>query len=166
MTKTAAIPRSGLKEMGTNQPWNWRLVVPKITKMTLVRPTLTNIKMTVRTDCAVSAWSPLPQSIKPFFPIVRDGGVGLWTGVWWGCPPPLAGIQNKANFPFHQPGLFNGLGWVTRWLSSQVQNVVESWISPLLPGARTHRPLPKPGTLKRWKVKLLVLSDSLQPHGL
>ena len=36
LTKTAAIPRTGLKEMETNQPWNWRLTVPKITKMILV----------------------------------------------------------------------------------------------------------------------------------
>ena len=33
--------------MGTNGPWNWRLTVPKTTKVMLVRPLMTNLKMTV-----------------------------------------------------------------------------------------------------------------------
>ena len=32
--------------------------------MTLLRPPMTNFKMTVRVDCAVSAGSPFPQPIK------------------------------------------------------------------------------------------------------
>ena len=97
--------------METNRPWNWRLIVPNTIKMTLVRPPMTNFKMTVRADCAVSACSPLTVSIKTFAPWLSgpplSKGVSLWTGVH---PPPtlVAGIQNKANFPFHQPGLFIG----------------------------------------------------------
>ena len=98
--------------METNQPWNWRLTVPKTIKMTLVRPPMTNLKMTVRADCAVSACSPLLLSIKALAPRLLCvcgggwGGVGLWTDVH--PPPQVGGIWNKANFPFHQPGLFIG----------------------------------------------------------
>ena len=53
MTEAATIPRIGLKEMGTNRPWNCRLTVLKTIKMTLIRPPVTNFKMTVRADCAV-----------------------------------------------------------------------------------------------------------------
>ena len=47
------------------------------------------------------------------------GGIRLCTDV---CPspPPVASIQNKINFPFHQPGLLTGL-WV---VSSQTLRVV------------------------------------------
>ena len=36
--------------------------------MMLVRPPMTNFKMTVRADCAVSAYSPLPPAIKALAP--------------------------------------------------------------------------------------------------
>ena len=60
------------------------------------------IKMTVRTDCAISACSPLLQPIK---------ALAHWLSA--GCQPldmsPLSplvtGLQNKANFPFYQPCL-------------------------------------------------------------
>ena len=42
--------------------------------MKLVRPPVTNLKMIVRADCAVSACSPLPQSIKALAPLVVSGG--------------------------------------------------------------------------------------------
>ena len=51
----------------------------------LVRPPMTNLKMTVRADCAVFAWGPLLFSIKAlahWLPV--RGGVSLWTDV---CPP-------------------------------------------------------------------------------
>ena len=57
-TEAATILRTGLKEMWTNGPWNWRLTVPKATKVTLVRPLITKVKITVRADCAVSATAP------------------------------------------------------------------------------------------------------------
>ena len=53
--------------------------------MTLVRPPVTNLKMTVREDCAISACSPLLLSIKVLAPLVASGsGVSLWTDV---CSP-------------------------------------------------------------------------------
>ena len=122
MTQAAAIPRICLKEMGTNRPWKWRLTALKTIKMMLGRPRMTNVKMTVSADCAVSECSPLRPSIK---------ALAHWLSVGGSRPldrsPPLplvAGIWNKANFPFHQPCLFIGF-WtvsgltplsVTQWL--------------------------------------------------
>ena len=77
----ATILRTGLKEMGMNRPWNWRLTVPKAIKMMLVRPLMTNFKMTGRADCAAAAWSPLLLSIKSLAPLIFMGGVGFWAGV-------------------------------------------------------------------------------------
>ena len=73
------------------------LTVLKINKMTLMRPPMSNSKMTVRDDCAVSTCSPFLQPIKAHahwlspeerWPLDRS-------------PPSLlvALIQNKANFP-------------------------------------------------------------------
>ena len=73
--------------------------------MALVRPPMITLKRTVRGDCAVSACNPLPPSIKASL-IVREGSQPLDRR-----PPFLflvASIQNKANFPFHQPGLLTG----------------------------------------------------------
>ena len=50
--------------MGINQPWNRRVTILKTIKMKLVRPPVTNLKMTVRADSAVSTGNPLPLSIK------------------------------------------------------------------------------------------------------
>ena len=52
------------KEMGRNQPWTQRLAVSKTIKMILVRLPVTNFKMTIRADCAVSPWSPCHWSKK------------------------------------------------------------------------------------------------------
>ena len=92
MTWAATIPRAGLKEMRTHRPRTWRLTVLKTTRMTL------------RTDCAVSAWSRSLR-LKGSCPLTFTGGVGLWTG-----PPhfPRASTQNAASFPFPQPYLSIG----------------------------------------------------------
>ena len=71
--QSAIIVRTGLREMETNRLWNWRLTVPKTIKMMLVRPLVTNFKMTVRADCAVSACSSLPLSIKALAPWLSGG---------------------------------------------------------------------------------------------
>ena len=57
----------------------------------LVRPPWTNLKMTLRADCAVSVCSSLPTlSIKALAPQIASGGrgVGLWTDARH--PPPLS----------------------------------------------------------------------------
>ena len=46
--------------------------------MTLVSLPITNLKMTVRGDCVVSACSPLPQFIKALTSCLA---VGLWTDI-------------------------------------------------------------------------------------
>ena len=76
----------------------------------LDRPPVTNFKMTVRADRAVSAsslWKLLSEDC------VELGGSCFLTGVH----PTLqvACIQNKANFPFHQPCLFQFSS--VQWLS-------------------------------------------------
>ena len=43
--------------------WNWKLILLKTFKMLLTRPWLTNLKMTVRADCAVFVRNPLPQPV-------------------------------------------------------------------------------------------------------
>ena len=60
---------------------------------------MTNFRMTIRADCAVSARSPLPQTIKA---LATDG---QWGGSDFGQEstlPQASSIQNKANFPFYQ----------------------------------------------------------------
>ena len=56
--------------------------VLKTIKIMLVRPPLTNFKMTVRAECAPSACSPLPLPIESLAHWLAGGwGNGLWTGV-------------------------------------------------------------------------------------
>ena len=112
MTSAATILRTGLKELGTNWSWNWRLTVLKTIKMTLVGSLLTNFKMTVRT---VSICSPLPLSIKAPVHWLSVGVAGarkrvhLWTGV---CPPLLQLPASKIKQTFYQTCLFTGF-WST-----------------------------------------------------
>ena len=102
--QAATIPRSGHKEMGTSGPWNWRLTVPTTTKMTLVRPQMTNLKMTLRDDCAVSpcsAPSPTP-SVKALTPAYWGGGGGGRTLDRSLAPSPyqVPAPEMKQTFPF------------------------------------------------------------------
>ena len=71
--------------------------------MTLVRPLMTSLKMTVRAYCAVSACRPLFLSIKALAPLVASAsGGGRHPLDRWptSLPAPVASIQNKGNFPF------------------------------------------------------------------
>ena len=183
VTYAATVPRTGLKEMKTNWLWKWRLTVPKTTMMMLVRPSVTNLKMTVRADCTISTCSPLPQSIKLFPTDCQWGGVSLWIDVssvqfsrsvmsyslrphesqharppcpsptprvhpdsrsssQWCHPaisssvvpfsfcyhPPVAYIWSKANFPFHQSGLFIGF-WAVSSQTLPFRNKSTVWKS-------------------------------------
>ena len=99
--------------MGTNGPWNWRWTLHKTFKMMLVRPVMTKLKMTLGGDCALSACTPTPTSVyrsSHSMLVIGWGGVSLWTEVCH-LPPTSCCIWNKANFPFHQSGLFIGF-WV------------------------------------------------------
>ena len=92
----------------------------------LVRPPMTNFKMMVRADCAIPACSPLPPAIKTLAHwLWRRRGQSVF-GQTSVPHSPVASIQNKASFPFHQSGLFFWLlraeqlvlGSVTLWLST------------------------------------------------
>ena len=63
--------------------------------------------------CCFSMYPP-PFTYKSSCLLIGAGwGVGLWTGVR--PSPPVAGIWNKANFPFHQPCLFIGFWVASSW---------------------------------------------------
>ena len=83
----------------------------------VVRPVMTNLKMTIRHDCAVSACNHPPHTLSikvltlslwaGWRELQGQGRVGLWTDVCHPPPaPPVVGIWNKANLPFHQSDLF------------------------------------------------------------
>ena len=91
---------TGLKEMATNKPWNWRLTVP--TKMTPVRPLMPFWRWLL--EMTVLSLNAVPHSVyESSHPCLRrGGGVSLGTDVH-PSPCTIAGIWNKANFPLHQP---------------------------------------------------------------
>ena len=77
-----------------------------------VRPLRTDLKMIV---LYLHVVPPTTLSTKALSPVYRKR-VGLWTDVCHPSPPPchwppVAGIWNKVNVPFHQSGLFIGF-WV------------------------------------------------------
>ena len=75
--------------METNQPWKWRLTVPKTVKMMLVRPPMTKFKMTVSAECMlflhIASSFPLWKLLAPVCQGNGGGVVSLWTGI---CPHP------------------------------------------------------------------------------
>ena len=82
--------------MGTNLLWNNQNDADQTTAWP-------NFKTTIRANCVVSTWSPLPPSIKG---LAQWLSVMLWTGV-----APLnsaASLQETANFSFQQACLFPG----------------------------------------------------------
>ena len=105
LTPLHTIPRTGLKEIGTNPGTKGELYL-KQPRWRWSDHHITDFKMTVRTDHAVllppSAYTILKLPFKSPCPLSsnRGWGVGLWTGI---CPPPcppVAGSRNKATFPF------------------------------------------------------------------
>ena len=86
--------------MERSAPQNRRLTVPKTFKMMLVRPVMTNLKMTVRNDCTVSACRlpPTPTlSINALTSVCQ--GQGSWP--LDRCMPPapkLLGSEIKQTF--------------------------------------------------------------------
>ena len=59
---------------------------------------MTNFKMTVRADHAVSAYNPLPQLFKNACPLFVSRGGGSWPLEKDHPLTMVASIQNKANF--------------------------------------------------------------------
>lgn len=86
-----------------NWCWNWRLTVLKTNKMVLISPIMTNFKMTIIADFAISAWSPFPlladswnSSLKLF---LLDQHCGNWPSNMNPLSLSVAGLWNKATFP-------------------------------------------------------------------
>ena len=93
--KLPQFQENGPKEMGTNQPWNWRLIVPKPIKMALLWSPMTSFKMTVRAVLflhgapSLCLWKLSPLTVG------RGGSQPLDRSL----PSPLtASIQNEQIF--------------------------------------------------------------------
>ena len=84
----ATILRTGLKEMGINWPWNWRLTVPKAIKMMLVRPLMTYFKTTGRADCCCCV-EPPPSVYRISCPLDFHG----WSRLSGRSPPGAVCLQ-------------------------------------------------------------------------
>ena len=117
-TQVSCIAGGLFTTWASREAQNWRLTEPKSTKMMLVKSPMINFKMTIRAYCTIPSWSPLPPSIKFFTNDCQWGG--CWRLDRHLPPTPFTGIWNKANFPFHKPGLFIAF-WVT---SNQTQLLV------------------------------------------
>ena len=202
MTWTSTIPRTDHKEMGTNVPWNWRLLLSrfsrvrlcatpsmaahqappslgfsrqerwsglpfpspmhesekwkwscsvvsnpqrshglqpsrllrpwdfpgKSTEMTLFRPLMTNLKMTVWDDCAASACNlPPSNSVTKNSQPLLVRGVSAFGQMSTTLPSSVAGIWNKANFPFHQSGLSIGFWAASSQTHKHIHLSVTMW---------------------------------------
>ena len=79
--------------------------------MTIVRPLVTNSKMTL---LFLQGDLSLPLSKRALVRWLSVREVRLWTGV---CPPSLVtSLRNKTNFLFHQPCLFIGFWGGSTWI--------------------------------------------------
>ena len=86
--------------MGTNGPWNWRLLVPKIAEVMLVRPVWRRLlEMTVLLPHVACTPSAHPQlslwKLSP--PACHGHGLGPWTDVRH-PPPTLLTSEIKQTF--------------------------------------------------------------------
>ena len=88
--------------------------------------------------------SPVPIPISVYkcshsLLVMGGRGVDLWTDV---ChpPPPVAGIWNKAKFPFHQYGLFIGFWAVSRQIHHTLSvTIMNQWSCSVVPNSlRSH----------------------------
>ena len=107
----ATVPKTGLKEMETNWPWSWILIV--LITINMILAIITDHWWPFQDDC--QSWpccfsmTPPPSAYESSCP--TGCSWEKWGGNWpldRSLPSPLvADIQKKANFPFHQPCLFN-----------------------------------------------------------
>ena len=107
--------------MGTNRPGTEDSLYLKQSRWHWSDHPMANGKTNVGADCIVSACSPLlswyiPETpIKGYCPLTarRWERVSLWAQVCLLLHLHIAVLQNKANFPFHQPCLFIGFWTVS-----------------------------------------------------
>lgn len=91
---------------------------------------MSNFKMTVRINCAVSTHSSLLLPTHPrkllFICSCQLIVVGRWPLDMSLLSPLVIGLQNKADFPFYQPCLFsNDFQVVTRWTPLSVSQLLD-----------------------------------------
>lgn len=74
--------------------------------MLLVRPPMTDLKKPVRADCCYKA-AP-PSTYESYGLLIAGDGEGelAFGQAFTLSPAPVGSLQDKANFPFHQPHLF------------------------------------------------------------
>lgn len=112
MTEDATITRTGLKDKETNWHWNWRLTKNNQDDTGQTSICMTNFSRSLLELTVLFLHVAPPPSIYkstcPWFFVLLVVGWGKAVGFWVGvCPPPQL-LASKINFPFHQPGLFNG----------------------------------------------------------
>lgn len=99
--------------MGINLPWNWKLIVLETIKMISVRPLHDQFKGSCQRELCCFCMQPPPFTCENSCPLIVHGGS---QPLGRSAPAPsVAGIQNKANFPFHQPCLFIGFQEASIW---------------------------------------------------
>ena len=104
------------KDVGTNWSLKWRLTTLKTIKMALIRQPRSEFKMVVRVDCAVSACRPLSQPVKALAHWLSAVVVVVELLLDRSSPfSQVAGIRNRANFPFTQSGPIIGYWVVRKW---------------------------------------------------
>ena len=128
--------------METNRPWNWRLTVPKAIKMTLIRPPHDQYQDDGQSWLCRFCMELPPSVYESSCPLVVRGGESAFGQASALPPHTVADIQNKANFPFHQPGLFAGCWVACSWTPLSVTlasaPISSSSQGPLLPTPQSH----------------------------
>ena len=120
MTLTALIPRTGLKEIETNQPWNWRFTVP-YNQDDADQTTDDQFQNDCQSWLCFSTCRPLPPPIKAFAPWWSGWRSWLWTSIW----PSFQLPAFKINFPFHQTGLFK----ITKLIFWVASRQIPLWVT-------------------------------------
>ena len=109
--------------------------------MMLIRPLMTNFKMTSELPVLFLHGAP-PSAYKSSCPLIVGvagaGGGGSWPSDRHPPFPPVAGIQNKANFPFHQPGLFIGF-WAASSRTPLSVKIPLTFLSCVIRQCASHR---------------------------
>lgn len=112
MTWAATVLRTGFKEVGNTPALALKVNCTWNNQHALIRPSVTNIEMTVRTDCAAFTCRA-PQLLSPSsYPTLfarRELAFGQMSAL-----PTSAGIWNKANSPSTRLACLLTFGW---WLS-------------------------------------------------
>ena len=116
----------GPKEMGTNWPWNWKLTVLKTIKLMLVRPLMTNFKMTIWADCAFSACSPLSIYKSSCWLTKCEGSQLLDRSL---PPIPMLAFEIKQTFPSTNLASLLTFEWWAARLHFQLQLHTQKRIS-------------------------------------